>query len=81
MRVGSRTAPLVIAEAPSGFLRYRVIDMLTSGAAVVEAIAVWLYFQGYGLWVVAASAILGVALLLILDWAIQGREPRSSVAR
>jgi hypothetical protein len=48
--------------------------MLTSGAAVVEAIAVWLYFQGYGLVVVAASAILGVALLLVLDWVVQRWE-------
>jgi hypothetical protein len=60
-------------------LRYRGIDMLTSGAAVVEAIAVWLYFKGYGLLVVAASAILGVALLLVLDWALQRREPGETV--
>jgi ABC-type Fe3+-siderophore transport system permease subunit len=49
--------------------------MLTSGAAVVEAIAVWLYFQGQEWWVVAASALLGAAVLLVLDWALQRREP------
>jgi hypothetical protein len=67
-----------VRETLSRFLGYREIDMLTSGAAVVEAVAVWVYFRGYGLGVVAATAILGVALLLVFDWAIQRREPRSN---
>jgi hypothetical protein len=60
---------------------YHVVEMLTSGAAALEALVVWLYWRGSPMWLAAVAAIVGFGFLLALDWLVDRRGSASTTAQ
>jgi hypothetical protein len=51
-----------------------MIGMLFWGAVLIEAGAVWLGVHAYPGWLIAGSAVTGIALLLLVDWILERRS-------
>ena len=54
--------------------------MLTVAAALVEAIAVWLYVRGAPWWVVALAAVVGFGVALVGAELLERRAPPSDTS-
>jgi hypothetical protein len=52
--------------------------MLYAGAVLIEGILMWLLVAGISGWTIGLTAVLGVVLLLTLDWALDQRASRPS---